>query len=917
MTYARSTQLAHTACVVVSLLFAACSPQRSDDGGEAVDVASGEPLASADALASRDDRLFLPRRIHHTEGNVANPDGLLPGRAGTTTLTAAAGEPEPMIVLDYGRDVGGIPEFLIVAVTGTPRLQAIYSERLDDLRPAGDASYPDGHEVNVSYIGNAGGASLSRVNSFTVAGPGLVRTAMAQGGERYQAIRIAGAGTVTLARVGIRSTHTTVQAMRSGSFLSSDPALNEIWDLGATTVELTRFPAGTLPTTWTIGRDGLRVSGSSYSVYQAGTAWHDYTASFDLHVVRNEASWFVGEPAFGFQFTVAAHDDQLAAPSTIRVTSPFAPGSYAQANLPFVLEPGTWHQITVVNTSTMRVFVDGAQVLEFIAWPGSFGFAGYDDAVGLFRNLRIVDATGATLLASALTDEAALDAFAAGTNRLPVMIDGAKRDRWIWAGDLAVAGPTAFYATGDAAALAGSLTLLGSYQRSDGLVPGTVPPQLVPGLAASGDAMPAVYFYSLSYSLYFVIALYDYYLHTDDTTFLRWAWPIAKRDLAYMARRVDGRHLVVTDDSNQKDWHPHDTARLTGAVAEFNVLYYRALVGAAAIARARARRARRSRDVSEGCGAAPDCDPHDPVRRAHRVVRHQRLCRAGRARRAGRERDGRALRRRAARSAAAHPRDHGGGARYGQRPDGILAGRSSAQPDHQPIRVQLRGGSALRSRRCNGRARSDPQGMGSHAERRAVLDRDRLGGAVPGRCACNCLQRRWYQPESRTRVGIGTDLGALEVRTRRQADRCRVCILAARARARRSRLGDRARTDATRRDRCALVDRALRDPDRVHGTDRNDRERRDSCRWRPGRASHQRPDRDRPARGGRRSGRVAPGVPLCPRARAGEVPGRDRALSRAPCPSLSSPRSPGPAAAPARPMRSASADRCSRRSAHP
>jgi len=426
MTYARSTQLAHTACVVVSLLFAACSPQRSDDGGEAVDVASGEPLASADALASRDDRLFLPRRIHHTEGNVANPDGLLPGRAGTTTLTAAAGEPEPMIVLDYGRDVGGIPEFLIVAVTGTPRLQAIYSERLDDLRPAGDASYPDGHEVNVSYIGNAGGASLSRVNSFTVAGPGLVRTAMAQGGERYQAIRIAGAGTVTLARVGIRSTHTTVQAMRSGSFLSSDPALNEIWDLGATTVELTRFPAGTLPTTWTIGRDGLRVSGSSYSVYQAGTAWHDYTASFDLHVVRNEASWFVGEPAFGFQFTVAAHDDQLAA-----------------------------------------------------------------------------------------------------------------------------------------------------------------------------------------------------------------------------------------------------------------------------------------------------------------------------------------------------------------------------------------------------------------------------------------------------------------------------------------------------------VDRALRDPDRVHGTDRNDRERRDSCRWRPGRASHQRPGRDRPARGGRRSGRVAPGVPLCPRARAGEVPGRDRALSRAPCPSLSSPRSPGPAAAPARPMRSASADRCSRRSAHP
>ena len=35
-----------------------------------------------------------------------------------------AGGAAPMVILDYGRDVGGIPVFEVSAVSGTPNLQA-------------------------------------------------------------------------------------------------------------------------------------------------------------------------------------------------------------------------------------------------------------------------------------------------------------------------------------------------------------------------------------------------------------------------------------------------------------------------------------------------------------------------------------------------------------------------------------------------------------------------------------------------------------------------------------------------------------------------------------------------------------------------------------------------------------------------
>ena len=164
--------------------------------------------------------------------------------------------------------------------------------------------------------------------------------------------------------------------------------------------------------------------------------------------------------------------------------------------------------------------------------------------------------TAAQLLQSSLTDPSILDAFAAGTNRLSSIVDGPKRDRLSWSGDLAVAAPTLYYTDNASDIVADTLKLFGSFQRSNGRVPGNLPPQLRPGIAA-GDDMPSAYYYSLSYSLHFVTTLYDYYLHTGDKDLVRWGWAVAQKDLAYVHNTTKD-NLVVTDPSNNASWHPHD-----------------------------------------------------------------------------------------------------------------------------------------------------------------------------------------------------------------------------------------------------------------------------------------------------------------------------------------------------------------------
>ena len=60
---------------------------------------------------------MAPVRIASVSGSVTNAEGLVDPSKGPATLTYAAGGQPPVVVLDYGREVGGLPFFTASAVT--------------------------------------------------------------------------------------------------------------------------------------------------------------------------------------------------------------------------------------------------------------------------------------------------------------------------------------------------------------------------------------------------------------------------------------------------------------------------------------------------------------------------------------------------------------------------------------------------------------------------------------------------------------------------------------------------------------------------------------------------------------------------------------------------------------------------------
>src|SRR4029077_9113310 len=65
-----------------------------------------------------------PIALTRTSGEVSGASGLVGGR-GTplTTLTMRSGDPAPVVVVDYGKDIGGVPHLVVQTATGAPTLR--------------------------------------------------------------------------------------------------------------------------------------------------------------------------------------------------------------------------------------------------------------------------------------------------------------------------------------------------------------------------------------------------------------------------------------------------------------------------------------------------------------------------------------------------------------------------------------------------------------------------------------------------------------------------------------------------------------------------------------------------------------------------------------------------------------------------
>lgn len=531
-----------------------------------------------------------PTAVQSTSGDVSNGQGLVTGQ-GAATLTMTAGGPAPTIVLDYGKDVGGIPSFQIRSETGTPTLTASYSEGLPYVSPSGDGG--------PSQSGSGDG---SRADQLTVTGPGPLTAGLIQGGERYQELTLTSPGTVTISSAQIHFTaYRATPADYRGWFESSSDQLNRLWYDGAYTTQLDQLPRNSLPAAWSITGGSLDANGGNIGVLSGGSSWTDYTDEFQTEILSRQAGWVVraaADASSGYLFILDADNDPASGGGPVNTLQElyFNNGNYQQiADIPLGVDlaPSTWHSVsTTLSGQTITISLDGRQVSSInesqlpsgipALTAGTVGFREYPGEHARFRDLTVTSASASTLYSNPLADPSALADFAGPPvtvpDPLPVILDGAKRDRVVWSGDLGVEGPNVFYTTAADAYVRGSLQLLASYQNGNGESGTNVPPTVPLGTFPESG-----YTYSASYSMDEIDNIATYYRYTGDLAFVRSEWPMIQRELAYNRAMVDSRGLLVTDGGDGLDWDYYDGPK-TGAVTAYNVIYDQTLNDAATMA---------------------------------------------------------------------------------------------------------------------------------------------------------------------------------------------------------------------------------------------------------------------------------------------------------------------------------------------
>jgi alpha-L-rhamnosidase len=529
-----------------------------------------------------------PVRVVSVAGSVSGATALLDSsRGGTAVLRMRAGGLQPTIVVDYGKDVGGVPYFIARSESGSPELNSSYSEGLRYLGATGD---------NAPSLSDAG--DPSRTDTLIVSAPGLNTTDLIQGGERYQRISLTSPGTVSLSSMGIRFTAERAAAIDyKGWFDSSSEQLNRIWFSGAYTLQLDELPAHSVAGPWNIISGVFNGNGGA-GVLRKGTRWTNYTMSFDTQIVDNEIGWLVraSSTTAGYLFLISDATTTSGTPNTLQAIAigPNGAAPIASTALPMPINAGTGYRVqTVVSGSEISVSIGGQVVAHFatdalsptapIYHAGSVGFI-FPGSVANVKDLVVTTPAGRTLFANTLSKTSALAAFTGGNLRmpdpLPIILDGAKRDREDWSGDLGVSAATAFYTTDQRAYVRDSLDLLARGQTADGESAGQVFPTMAPNNTPNSAEA-----YSATYSMEEVANIASYYLYTGDLTFVRSEWPMISRELAYDRSSVDSRGLLVTDVTNGRDWDYYDGAK-SGEVTAYNDIYYETLKDASVLATA-------------------------------------------------------------------------------------------------------------------------------------------------------------------------------------------------------------------------------------------------------------------------------------------------------------------------------------------
>jgi hypothetical protein len=344
-------------------------------------------------------------------------------------------------------------------------------------------------------------------------------------------------------------------------------------------VQLTEIPANTIPNFYKVTKEGTIAESQAPQVQSSVEA-----SSLTAYSLKFKVKVLVG----GFGFTVLSDTlnsgiyisfDLVTRKISMHHGSTTINPLLAEFDLPANLTCSSdcWHQLDVEAALTdIVVTMDGVSVLkasQTSSFFGSFGFGASFGHRALFRDLSASSTDGRFTYANDLTDSAFLKDFYSGSNPHATVVDGSRRDRIAYTGDLDVASGAALVSTHNIESLIGSMNLLGSFQTTPGFFIPTAKIQQEPRTTKLDINITGL----IGYSFNFLTALASTYMHTGDAEFAaRWAPSVRSMlDWAH-SQTLENGLFNVSQASFGGDWNYYDPPQ-SGIVTKFNVVYAYAL----------------------------------------------------------------------------------------------------------------------------------------------------------------------------------------------------------------------------------------------------------------------------------------------------------------------------------------------------
>ena len=314
-----------------------------------------------------------------------------------------------------------------------------------------------------------------RVNRYNISVTGTVTNRLIQGGFRYQKLNLTSPGSLALRNIGVQPTvdDTPIDAL-PGTFNSSDEMLNRIWHAGARTLKLTEIPKNSVPDFFVVTSEGTIAESQIPQVLGSADAAQllSYEMSFDVKPLIGGFEFLVLSDTQNKGILISCNtvDKTISAHYGSTTMDTLVSSTALPANL--IVSSDIWHSVKAhVALTGISVLLDDVQVMNFsqqLSFYGSFGFGASFGHKAIFRDLNVATPEGQTVYANSLKNSTFLADFFSGTNPLDTVVDGSRRDRIAYTGDLDIAGGAALTTTNGLQYILGSLGLLGSYQDTPG-----------------------------------------------------------------------------------------------------------------------------------------------------------------------------------------------------------------------------------------------------------------------------------------------------------------------------------------------------------------------------------------------------------------------------------------------------------------